>query len=441
MKIFYLFILCSSSVYAQDAYFNETNKKQGLEFYKEKIYQGCLELKQKQDSISSHEMKKMAESTLKIVEQNFSSAFDENPKIYKAFKIELEKLANDPACQNIGNHCRAKVLSYSLYYYQKLRPDIVECQGVQCEMELKYRKNNLQNVSSAYGLLGPGSYKKELISAKNTTTKKLFNLIMQKDKVNLHICNDAKNGKNYQYDLDVNDPGNYSINLDPDLHPVIPKECAEEKTSLLSEFIPTSFDAGRSTVGRDQIEPVKVRILEFIKAHTNVILSDITITASSSKAPYYTTIAGKKVLDPKSDAKNLSLANERSAFAQTVLNEIKSSSSQFSHVNFRTEAQLAGPDFSPLDLNDRFVTNMTPDYSERLEALYTKYKKNYEEQALKTGAQDLADSNQFVNLYQAKYKPFQGFRIQIKGYDKSQMKCLSVINNNKDQTDSRATKQ
>lgn len=438
MNAFYLLLLWSSVAFAQQEYFTEANKKSGLEHYQDRIYRGCADLKKKQDAITVADIQKIVVGTQKTVEQNFSRALSENPKVKAEFLKDLSAISKDPLCQQEGNNCRARLLATAIYYYQQFRPDIPECQGYvktspmgkgynsQCEVELKYRQSSLNGVTSGYGMQGPGSYKKELIATKNNTTIRLFNIIMHKDKVNLHICNGVQSGTVHQYALDLNDPGDYWVGLDPQYNPAknIPKECVEEKVSLHSEFVPTSFDQGRTTVGRDQVEPLKAKIVAFIKGNPGMILTDVIVTSSSSKTPYSITIAGKKMIDPKSDAKNLSLAKERALFAETVLAEIKASSSQLSHVNFLTSAELAGPDFDSMDLNDRFVTRMTPGYLERLDALYSRHKKVYEEQALKMSAQDLMNEKEFVNLYQAKYKPFQGFKIHIKGYKKEEMKCL-----------------
>lgn len=438
MKVFYLFLIMSTAAFGQQEYFTAANKKTGLEHYQERIYRGCADLKKKQDAISVPEIKRIVSASRKTVEENFSRAFEENPKVKAEFVKDLEAIAKDPVCQKEGNNCRAKLLSLSIYYFQQFRPDIPECQGYiktsptspgfnsQCEMELKYRQSSLNGVTSGYGVQGPGSYKKELVATKNNTTIRLFNIIMHKDKINLHICHGVQSGVVHQYALDLNDPGDYWVGLDPHYNPAknIPKECVEEKVSLHSEFVPSNFDEGRTTVGRDQVEPIKSKIIAFIKGNPGMILTDVTVTSSSSRTPYSITIAGKKLVDPNSDAKNLSLAKERALFAETVLSEIKASSSQLSHVKFFIDAELAGPEFDSMDLNDRFVTRMSPGYLERLDALYKRYEKLYIEQALKTSAQDLMDEKEFVNLYQAKYKPFQGFRIHIKGYKKEDMKCL-----------------
>lgn len=70
---------------------------------------------------------------------------------------------------------------------------------------------------------------------------------------------------------------------------------------------------------------------------------------------------------------------------------------------------------------------MTPGYVERVEAMYQKHEKLFKEQALKNSPMDLMNEKEFVNLYQAKYKPFQGFRVHIRGHKKEEMKCLELI--------------
>lgn len=444
MQAFYWFILIFtvSGAFAQQEYFTPANKKEGIAYYKKRIYAGCSDLKEKQDPVSINEMRKIVATTLKIVEENFSKAFDENPKVREAFKKDIYEVLKDKSCQAEGNNCRAKLLGLSIYYYQQFRANIPDCENyvkhepmskgynTQCEIELKYRQSSFQGVhDSTYGLPGIASYKKELIAYKNNTTIQLFSAIMQKDKTNLHICNSVQSGIVHQYALDIDDAGDYFVGMDPefDIRKNLPKECKEEKLVLYSEFLPTSFDEGRSTVGKDQIEPIKQKVLNFIQSNPGMIVTDVAITSSSSKTPFHTVIGGKKVIDPKSNEKNLALAQERAHFAETVFSEIKGSSSQLKNVNFQAKAELAGPEFEPRDLNDRFVTRMTPGYLEKIEAVFQKNKKLYEEQALKTSSSELLDEKKFVNLYQAKFKPFQGFKIVINGYKKEEMKCLEII--------------
>lgn len=444
MRFFIIFSMLTmiSGAWAQQEYFTPENKKEGVEYYKKRIYAGCSDLKEKQDPVSPADMKKIVAKTVQIVEENFSRAFDENPKVRSAFQKDMLEILRDQSCQRTGNDCRAKLLGLSIYYYQQFRANIPECEkyvktepmsksyNTQCEVELKYRKSSFQGVSnSTYGMPGIASYRKELIAYKNNTTIQLFSVIMQQDKVNLHICNPVQSGIVHQYTLDIDDAGDYYVGLDPeyDIRKDLPSECKEEKIVLFKEFVPTNFEEGKSTVGQDQVEPIRKKVLNFINSNPDMIVTDVSVTSSSSKTPFHAMVGGKKVIDPKSNEKNLSLAQERAQFAEKVLTEIKNSSSQLKNINFQTKAELSGPDFEPIDLNDRFVTRMTPGYVERIEALYQKNKKFYEEQALKSSANELLDEKQFGNLYQAKFKPFQGFRIVINGFKKEEMKCLEII--------------
>jgi glycerol-3-phosphate cytidylyltransferase-like family protein/cytidylate kinase len=455
--LWFLMFATVSGAFAQQEYFTPENKKEGIAYYKKRIYSGCSDLKEKQEPVSVEEMRKLVANSVKIVEENFSKSFDENPKVRESFKKDMLTIMRDQNCQLEGNDCRARLMGLSLYYYQQFRANIPDCEkyvksepisksyNTQCELELKYRKSSFQGVhSSTYGMPGIASYKKELIAYKNNTTIQLFSMVMHKDKINLHICNPVQSGIVHQYALDNDDAGDFYVGLDPefDIRKSIPKECKEEKLVLYSEFLPTSFDEGRSTVGNDVVEPIKQKITSFIQANPEMIVTDVSVTSSSSKTPFHTMVAGKKVIDPKSNEKNLALAQERANFAEKVMNEIKNSGTQLKNINFVSKAELAGPEFEPMDLNDRFVTRMTPGYIERIEAVYQKNKKLYEEQALKTSSNDLLDEKQFVNLYQAKFKPFQGFRIVINGYKKEEMKCLELVDDStKPGSKSTATKQ
>ena len=444
------FILFGLNAWAQQEFFSAQNKTDAISYYKDRLYRGCSDLKEEQEAISPKDLKNMVALTSQLVEDQYSQAFLENPKVKDSFKRDLLEISKDQNCQKVGNDCRARLLGLSIYYYQTFRADLPGCHAYKsvppmekgfdqnCEVELKYRKSTLQGVQSAnYGMPSAGTYRKWLVKLKNDTTMDLFNIILRKDRQNLHICNSVQSGIVHQYALELDEPGSYFVGLDPDYVPEknLIKECIDEKVTLYSEFVPTSFDEGRSTVGADQIEPVKVKIMNFVKSNPELIVTDISVTASSSKTPFNTVIGGKKVIDPKSDERNLSLASERALFAGKVLNQIKSSTIQLSGISFETKAELSGPDFDQAELNTRFVTKMTPGYLERVEAMYKSHEKIFKEQALKNSPMDLLDEKEFVNLYQAKYKPFQGFRIHIRGHKKEEMKCLELTTGEKKSKD------
>lgn len=199
--------------------------------------------------------------------------------------------------------------------------------------------------------------------------------------------------------------------------------CEETKSVLHREFVGLDFDKDRSTVGADQAEPVKNKIQSFIKAHPELNVTDIQITASAAKIPFYVEQRGRKVLDPNSDERNFSLSQERAIFVEKALTELKKSS-DFKQVKTEVKAVLAGPDFAPIDLNDRFVSNLTPGYKDKIKDQFEKNKKIYAEEALVEKSDDLLNEKQFGNLYQAKFKPFFGFKLVLSGHRKNDPKCL-----------------
>ncbi len=441
LRIFYLFVVSCSLAWGQQEYFTPENKKDGLEFYKNLLYRGCADLKEKQEAITPKEMERLVNESLWILQKRFSQAFEENPKVKASLLKDLKKIMTNPYCQKEGNNCRAKLLGTSIFYYHRLRPDIPGCKdyrktiesdtgyNAQCELELKYRKRSFQGVrDGSYGLKDPGAYKKIILRVKNDTTMDLFKLIIHKDKNNLHICNSVQSGQAHRYALELDDAGDYYVGLDPEYDPRknIPKECVDEKVILYSEFFPTSFDAGRTTVGEIEVDPVKSKVLSVVKGTPDIIVTDIEVVSSSSKTPFYKLVAGKKVIDPESNDRNLSLAKQRAAFAEKVFSALKGSDSKFKYIKIKTKGELGGPDFHPTDLNSRFVTRMTPGYLQKLDALFKKYQTQFEEGALKKSSEDLLDESKYPNLYQAKFKPFQGFRLLIRGFKKEDMKCLEL---------------
>lgn len=193
-------------------------------------------------------------------------------------------------------------------------------------------------------------------------------------------------------------------------------------------------------MGKDQVEPVKEKIALFIKSHPEVVVTSVKVVSTSAKLPFYETVGGKRLMDPKSQEKNLSLAQERASFLEKSWSDLKVSNSSFQKIEFEVSWALAGPDFIPLDLNDRFVTRLTPGYVQQLEALHKKFEKQFKEEALKPSAMDLLDESKFGNLFQAKFKPFQGFRLFISGFKKEESRCTDYSSSEKAQS-SKATKQ
>ncbi len=216
-------------------------------------------------------------------------------------------------------------------------------------------------------------------------------------------------------------------------------DCQEQKQELYAEFIPTHFDKGRTTVGADEIDPVKSKIQNFIISNQDLLITDISVHSFSSRAPFF---MSKTLLDPKSDEKNFSLAQERSVFVKKALQELKKSRSELSEATIQTQSSLAGPAFERMDLNTRFVTKMTPGYEEKIRSLFVENKELFQQEALIPDAEMLLNEQKYVNYYQAKFKPFQGFKISLYGYKKDQLKCSASSSlKNKKVPNAKGTKQ
>lgn len=214
--------------------------------------------------------------------------------------------------------------------------------------------------------------------------------------------------------------------------------CVEEKLSLFSEFIPLKFEKSASTVGLDEVRPVKATIEKFITSDPDLIITDVSVTASSSKTPYLSRAGKKIVIDPRSHERNMSLAQDRAIFASKMLEGIKKTRPSLAKVNFTSNAVSAGPEFDRLDLNTRMVTNMSPNYKKRVEDLYEQNKEMYEAQGLIKSADELLDQSKYTTLYEVKFKPFQGFKIKISGYHKKKMKCSEPAKKPRGSSGSRA---
>lgn len=435
-----LFMLIITNVWASGAdYFSPQSKREFLLSFKHRLYAGCSDLKAPQVPVSNQEMSRLTQKTKILVLNAFKKSFKENPELLTGYVRDLDDLAKDVSCQRDANDCRSRILGLSIFYYHQLRADIPQCENYQsqtessekfninCVGELNYRKRSLSGIhGNQYGNSGPGNYKKKILALKNQVTKDIFDIVIREDKNQLHICNPVRQGVlDYTYTLETDEPGEFVENLDPVYDPrkALSDECKEDSKILMEEMVLGYFDDNRNTVGRDQFDGIKKNILTFLKEKPQFIATDVSLLSLSSRTPYYVEIAGKKVISPDSDGKNLKVVQDRASFGQSMLEEIRESSTLYKTIQFESKGELAGPAFSPVDLNERFVTKMTPGYHERIEALYNKHQELFNKEAKVSTYGDLLSDEKFSNLYQAKFKPFHGIKIIIKGIEKNNLKC------------------
>ncbi len=435
-------LLWASNVFAQQEYFTPENKRDGLAYYKKQFYKTCTRLKPKQDPVPPEEIRRLAAEVTGLVGRSYRQAFAENPKVRAALERDLAEVAASDACQREANDCRARLAGLAMFYVERFRPDVPGCEGYvavpasaaghkePCENELRYRKMVLQGVhGSNYGTAGPGMYKKQIVYLKNHVAYELFKLAFKKDKSNLHLCDAVPSGAAYHYGVDFKEPGSYYVGLDPDfdVQAQLPPECEAEKKNLLFEFLPAPFDGDRITVRPDEVAPVRALVAGFLAGSPDHLVTDVAVTVTTSRTPFTVTVDGRAVLDPKSDEKNLALASRRVLHVDRIFEELRTAHPQRASIAFRAKAELAGPAFRPMDLNDRFVTRMTPGYVEKIEALFRSSEREFRERALVTGPGDLLDEKKYVNLYQARFKPFHGYRVLVRGFRKDELRCVPLL--------------
>ena len=196
--------------------------------------------------------------------------------------------------------------------------------------------------------------------------------------------------------------------------------CVEKKIALLKEVVSVNFESARSTIGMDETLPVKTLIEQYLISNPDMVITDIEVIASSCRIPFNK----KKPGDRSNDEKNLKLAQQRSEFAEKALNELKASRSSLGKVNISIGFGLGGPPYEPLDANSRFkAKGLTEGYEDMVKKLYTEYGKFYQEEAFISPEKAQEKLLTHGSIYEAKFKPFHGFRVEISGYNKKESKC------------------
>ncbi len=442
MSAFLVVLLWSVSLLAQQDYFTPENKIDGLEYYKKKFLKTCTQVKSKQGPVPSEEMQRLASKVENLIVNGYHKALAENPKVKEAFLRDVRELSANNGCQREANDCRTRLAAIALFYVERFRPDVRDCQGYTgtpasaaerketCENELRYRKLSLEGVhGSNYGTDGAAMYKKQIIYLKNYVAFEVFKAVFQKDNTSLHICDPVPAGPSYIYGIEFTEAGTIYVGLDPDFDILkkLPSECEADKKNLLHEFLPAHRGEDRTLIQQGEVIPVKEMISGFLAKAEDLIITDVSVTVTSSRLPFYAKVAGEKVLDPKSDEKNLAIATKRALLVERLLEELRLAYPQRASIAFRSSAELAGPQFHPTNLNERYVTRMNPGYAEKIEALFRDNERDYRDRVFVSGAGDLLDEKKYGNLFQARFMPYHGYRVLIRGFRKDEMKCVQFL--------------
>lgn len=504
MKAYALILLATSSLsaFGQNTISPE-DLAQKIDNYVGDVYWGCPGTdgpnpKERivRDPVSKEEMDVRVDYAKSVFDKYYQDTFSKSPDLKKKIFEDLEAIGNDKECQKEGNDCRATFVATAKAYIDYIRPNLPAChkfeftnlseaeqnrikseismsgmnyahrgslsENTRCKLEQDYKDKpyklmpidhpgsryneklvdlaNQAAVDIAENMLkAQAGWKTEKIKDENGKTIKID--VEVKDYQNALVCDRT----GYSMRIKAYEHGNYwsSASVSSGKKQVVvaePKECIEEKITLMEEFVPTNFEEGRSEVGQDQTEPVKQKILDFINSDSNLVVTDVTVVASSSKTPFSKYVDGKKIIDPDSNVRNLKLAQERADFASKIFDQMKSSSETLSKIKFEIKPLLSGPEFDPADstlklskntgaalttfskgAQDQFNKNQLSKSQEDIDKMSEVEKASY--QMFKKQADPLTKPTDYPTLYHAKFKPYQGFQIKVSGYKKSMMKC------------------
>lgn len=451
-------------------YYTSENQQKVVGDLQKKILSGCTKSLEQQPAYPADELQFDVEQIKSVLQNKFSKSFAENPEIKTKLDQSLDAIAADSSCMAAGNDCRTRLIATATYYFQMLRPNVPGCDGYvkydyntpsarkkraedngyikECETELQLRNTTLSSYGRSNGGMDQrGAYTDILTNELNntlmqiqqgiltkTTDKKIKRgkiVQLSKDSEKISICGDVDYGTVYSYPLRTNLYKEAFAGTNPGQKPAPKKEpCVEEIKVLHEEFVPMNFAEGSATVGNEQVKPVKQKIEAFVGSNSGLVITDIQVLSSSSKTPYMKTVGGKRVYDKEySDGKNLELANKRAGFANSSLSSIITAHPELKGANFSASGAINGPDYSADDAASRGVTSKDPSYKAKIEALYNEHKDMLSKEAMIKSSAELMDVERFSNLYEAKYKPYQGFKITIKGYSKSSRKCPDAESN------------
>ncbi len=453
------------TIYIQN-YFTDESKKTEIANMQNNILKGCTTQLETIPSLQEDELDYYVRETKRILEERFSKSLIENPAIKSELWSSLDAIQADPKCYSAGNDCRERLLATAAYYYQNLRPNIPGCNRYvkysptaknvlmsECEVELRLRNKVLENYGNANGGLNvAGAYTDTLIRQLNRTASDLSLLILHKNTGDFKYekIKDEQNGKqvkriskimkdrkNVAICTDVVSGVGYTLNLRKNVYRellsgVVPAKkgdktpglCVEEISVQYSEFVPVNFDEGSaalpqksSEANKKDVDPVKAKIADFIGSHPDIQITNIDVTSSSSKTPFY---KPNKVFDKDySDKKNLELAQSRAEVAKRILTGMPG----LAKAKQTTAGAITGPEFDEKDLKLREFVPGSSDYKALVAKFYAENQKLLAEDAMIKSEQELLDKNRFANLYEAKYKPYQGFKVVISGFSKAKRKC------------------
>lgn len=189
-----------------------------------------------------------------------------------------------------------------------------------------------------------------------------------------------------------------------------PFEKGEEKV-LYQVFSPTAFGIKSRTIDEKDAQSVIALMKSFLLSSPQAVVSRVDIlTCTSDYELPQAIIAQRK-------------ANEHLELAKVRHSMVEKEFKKSFPYSVTGGYQICGPEFTREDLNDRFVTKESGElYQQKLNRLLEKpeYLKQLEEFALMTNPESI--SSIYPSIFLAKFRPFQGIRLKVWGYEKQSKK-------------------
>jgi hypothetical protein len=209
----------------------------------------------------------------------------------------------------------------------------------------------------------------------------------------------------------------------------IDDSCYTEQKILLTDFIRTDFDAGVTSLNISEENVLQQKLQEIVKMKQSdgFTITEVQLIGIASRA--WSSLPDAEAAKDK----NLVLAKAREDVAKKIVQNFTTDK-----ISYTTGHELAGPDYKKS--SDLSLINQEAN-DQNLQKLYNQLIadnginhldfvgiKSFEEfksfvgeanQKAKTNSNDKG----VRNIYDAKYRPFQGFKVVIKGHKATQIPC------------------
>lgn len=416
-----------------------------------------------------------AKQVTQLFEDSYGRALKENPELLKNFKADIEKWRSQENCSgNAISACRAKLVAIYSYYTKYVRPSLDYCPAsgdtmkvAHCSIEKDMWNKPLRGIVSNGGLPGPDTYLKEIaervkendqwlksymLRDKKPADQKFLKRLMKSDdsiqgrrEIRRYVTTlstdwlhceprqntERQNAADFLPQLLFVNPSYSGMSVKPVPVKVVPidtpkkvelttpkgEPCKEEQKVEKEANVFADFETGESILSQKQIDDVVAGVAKLRSENANLTVTDIVIYAVSSNSPFGSC---KGAEDPESCnyTKNLALANKRAESGQKAVGAALRKDVKLANASISFGGKVGGPAYSALD-DDLKRMKIS---AERISEMKARYESIYASEAIMDDAQ-MSEPTKMKNMFDVKFKAFQGFKIVIKGFDSKIVDC------------------